>query len=231
MNLSVILPCFNERANIALSVADVNAWMNAHDIEGEIIVVDDGSLDGSWDVLQQLGERIPRLMPVRHERNRGYGTAIRTGCDAAKSAITAFMDSDRQFHANDLSRILACLPVVPFVSGIRTRRADPLNRRLNAWLYGRLARIALGVKARDLNCGMKAFRADVWRLVRPQFATGALFNAEMYCRLRTAGLPLKEVTVHHYPRPAGKQTGARLSVILKMFRELFALRRAMRKGR
>src|SRR3989344_9303533 len=102
MELSIILPCYNEEQNIAHSVRDTASWMDTRGMKGEIIVVDDGSKDASPALLETLAKEIPRLRVVRHEKNGGYGIAVRSGCDNARTEWIAFMDSDGQFHAEDL---------------------------------------------------------------------------------------------------------------------------------
>jgi hypothetical protein len=95
---------------------------------------------------------------------------------------------------------------------------------VNASLFGILTAVVLGVWVRDINCAMKVWRRSLWPRIRPTHSTGALFNAEMFYRLRLAGIPWKQVPVHHYPRLRGAQTGAKLWVIFRMFRDLLRLR-------
>ncbi len=223
VNLSIILPCYNEEQNIAASVQDVHEWMKKKNIEGEIIVVNDGSTDGTADVLQSLVQTYDNLCIVSHHPNKGYGAAVRAGCDRARSDIVAFMDSDGQFRAEDFDRLLPHLERFAFVTGRRRRRADPFMRKLNAKLFGLLTWVVLGVWVRDVNCAMKIFRRDIWQRIRPVHATGALVNAEMFLNLKKNGIAWHQVDVPHYPRKFGAQTGANLSVILKMFRELLTL--------
>lgn len=226
MRLSVVLPCLNEAENIARTIQDVEMWWQHEGIDGEIIVVDDGSTDGSREALHDLRHTRPHLKVLRHERNQGYGATLRDGCDAAEEEIIVFMDSDGQFRAKDLGRLLSHLQHVDFVAGRRTHRADPLPRILSALLYHWLIWWTLGIAAHDLNCGMKVFRHALWRRIRPARATGALFNAELFLALREQRIPWISVPVPHYPRRFGKPTGGNPAVILRMFSELRALRKA-----
>ncbi len=224
MTFSIVLPCFNEEHNIANTVLDCQAWMRREGINGEIVVVNDGSRDGSQRVLEELQADVPQLTVVRHERNRGYGAAVRSGFDAAKGDLVGFMDSDGQFKAQDFSRLLPHLERYAFVSGYRVKRADPFIRKVNSKMYNLLVRYVLRARVRDVNCAMKAFRRSIWNDIRPVVATGALVNGEIYFGLSQLGIPWKEVPVPHYPRTAGSPTGAKLSVILRMFKELWILR-------
>ncbi len=228
MQLSIALPCFNEEANLPSTIADLDTWMRTQGIEGEIIAVNDGSMDRTGAVLQDLEKTYANLRIVTHERNRGYGAAVRSGCDAATTEWVGFMDSDGQFHPEDFEKLIAVSGTSPLVVGRRRHRADPFMRKINAKCFGFLAWVVLGVWVRDVNCAMKIYRRDLWLRVRPLHATGALFTAELFARARRAGVQWQQVDVGHYPRTRGTQTGASPTVILKMFKELWMLWRSLR---
>jgi glycosyltransferase involved in cell wall biosynthesis len=169
---------------------------------------------------------MPNLKVVHHAKNQGYGAAIRSGCDLAQQTWIAFMDSDGQFRASDISRLLALTAKADYVTGFRQRRADTIQRKLNSCLYRTLVRALLGVHPTDLNCGMKLFRRSIWNTIRPVYATGALINGEMFFAMKNANIIWKETGVPHYPRAAGSPTGANLRVILRAFKELWQLKHA-----
>src|SRR6187455_2402933 len=106
LSLSLVLPCFNESLNIERTIRTTQEWFSEAQIDGEIIVTDDGSSDGSFELLQKLAQEMPNLKIVHHATNQGYGAAIRSGCDQAEKRWIAFMDSDGQFKARDISRLL-----------------------------------------------------------------------------------------------------------------------------
>ncbi|MEQ1849157.1 MAG: glycosyltransferase family 2 protein [Candidatus Peribacteraceae bacterium] len=224
MTLSLVLPCFNEEKNVRTAVLATQSWMQERSLSGEIIVVDDGSRDQTAAVLEALKNEVPTLVVLRHPENRGYGAALLTGLDQARGELMGFMDSDGQFDPKNFDRLLPLLSDASFVTGRRLHRADPLPRKLNAKLFGFLSFIFLGIWVRDINCAMKLWHRDIWAQIRPRHSTGALFNAEMFQRLRRHRIPWKQVDVDHFPRKFGAQTGAKLSVILRMFRELWELR-------
>jgi glycosyltransferase involved in cell wall biosynthesis len=228
VSLSLVLPCFNEELNIEQTIHSALDWFAAAHIDGEIIVTDDGSRDGSLALLRKLQAEMPKLKVVHHQVNQGYGAAVRSGCDQAEKTWIVFMDSDGQFHVSDIARLLAQTAQADYVTGFREKRADVFQRRINASLYSLLIRTLLGVHPCDLNCGMKLFRRSIWPAIRPIHATGALINGEMFLALKNAKIPWKEVAVPHYPRTAGKATGANLRVIVRMFTELWRLKRSRR---
>ena len=228
MELSVVLPCYNEEQNAAASVRDVWQWMQREKIDGEIIAVDDGSKDGTKRVLQDLTKAIPVLRTVLREKNGGYGIAVRAGCDSATKEWIAFMDSDRQFRADDLSKLIAFVGQYPFVTGRRRKRADPLMRKIFGKLLAMMNVVVLGLWVHDVNCGMKMFQRAIWKNIRPEYGVEKLFNTEMFLRLKVQKIPWKQVMVEHYPRRSGAQTGGSPRVIARMFLELFHLRRSLR---
>lgn len=229
MNLSIVLPCFNEEENIRQTIEDVVGWMSANDIDGEIIAVDDGSTDATEEILEELLEQHSNLCIVKHAGNKGYGYAVRSGCDEATTEWIAFMDSDGQFRAEDFNELIPHAASYDYVTGRRRKRADPLIRKVNAKLFGILIYGVLGVWIRDVNCAMKMFKKTTWETVRPTVATGALINAEVFYRLSQNKIPWKQVYVNHYPRLYGQQTGANIRVILKMFADLLRLKAQARK--
>ncbi len=227
MNLSLALPCFNEAENIKETIESVVHWMQSKNIDGEIIAVNDGSTDRTGEILEVLQQQHPQLIVIHHEKNRGYGAAVVTGCDRATKDVIAFMDSDGQFKPEDFNLLLPFLDRYSYVTGRRKHRADPLMRIINAKLFGILAYCILGIWVRDINCAMKVFRRELWSTIRPSVATGALVNAEMFYRMKRKNILWKQVDVHHYPRQFGMQTGAKLSVILRMFKELWTLKQTI----
>jgi glycosyltransferase involved in cell wall biosynthesis len=224
LSLSLVLPCFNEELNIEGTIGEVQEWFAEDQIDGQIIVTDDGSTDGSLAVLRRLQQEMPNLKVVHHETNQGYGAAVRSGCDAADKQWIAFMDSDGQFRAHDLRRLLPLIDQYDYVTGVRERRADTFQRWLNSRMYNILIRVVLGVRPSDINCGMKIFRRSIWRAIRPVYATGALINAEMFYAMKNAKITFGETLVPHYPRLAGTPTGANPRVILRAFKELWLLK-------
>lgn len=227
--VSIVLPCYNEEENIELAVQDVLSWMRKNGIQGQVIVVNDGSKDRSAEVLQKLQAKEPSLMVLTHPKNQGYGLAIRTGLDAATTDIVGFMDSDLQFHADDLSLLLPHVDEAAFVTGRRRHRADSFLRNSFGKVLGLMNLIVFGLYVRDVNCGMKIFRRDIWSKIRPVHGVEKLFNTEIFLRLKREHIPWITIDVPHYPRLLGKPTGGSVRVIARMFKELMDLRRKINK--
>jgi glycosyltransferase involved in cell wall biosynthesis len=229
--LSIVLPCYNEEANVERTVREALTWLDAAGIRGEVIGVNDGSADATGSILATLAQSDGRVRVVTHERNQGYGVAIRSGCDAAQGELISFVDSDGQFHIADLQLLLPFMDEYQLVTGRRRHRADPLPRKVFGKILGLLVFLLFGMWLRDVNCGMKVFRRTLWPTIRPVHGVEKLFNTEVFLRMKLAGIPWKTVDVPHYPRRAGNPTGASPWVIIRMFQEMWNLRMKMGKKR
>lgn len=228
VEISAVMPAYNEEANLEQSVGRMAKALETYTRGFEIIVVDDGSKDGTAAVLERLKGAHPTLRVIRHPVNRGYGAALRSGFDAARYGWVFLMDADNQFDPAEVELLLARAANADIVAGYRKHRRDPLLRRLNAWAFFTLVRLLFGRLVRDVNCAFRLTRKDL--LARMALhSEGALINTEMLVLARQLHARVVEVPVHHYPRTAGKQTGANLAVVIRAFRELLAFRAEMRK--
>ena len=217
--LSIVLPCHNERENLADVVREAAATGESCAETHEIIVVCDGSTDGTPDEAERLQSEYPTLRTVIHARNRGYGAAVWSGMKAARFEFVFFTDADGQFDVSELSRLIDALGEADGVLGYRLNRQDAAGRGLLGSLYTTLIGVVLRVHCRDMNCAFKLFRRSAIAGVSLS-STGALFNAELLARLRLRGHVFEEIGVHHYPRRHGRQSGARPDVVLRALLEL-----------
>lgn len=229
MHISVVLPCYNEAANIERTTLSVLQWFDRLGYDGEAIIVDDGSTDNSPNILQSLAARDGRVRIVTHQKNKGYGEAVKSGCDAASKEWIAFMDSDGQFSIDDLSILLSHTDQYAFVTGRRRKRADPFFRVVFGKLLGLLIFCNFGLWLRDVNCGLKMFRKDVWPRIRPAAGREKFFNAEMFLRLEKEKIPWLQVDVPHYPRKFGAPTGGTGAIIVRMMKELKEVKRMWKR--
>ena len=156
------MPAYREEANLAGTVKDMLTTLAAAGEPHHVIVVNDGSDDGTAELADRLAARYPgRVQAVHHEVNRGYGAAMRTGIAAAlestDSAWVFLTDSDGQFRAAQIPWFLAVAAQerADAVIGYRPHRADPAMRKVNAWLWTQASRVLLGVNARDVDCAYK----------------------------------------------------------------------------
>jgi len=220
--ISAVLPAFNEEVNLERTVRALVPALSGLAADYEILVVDDGSTDRTAEVARRLAEEVPSLRLLRHERNRGYGAALRTGFAAAKREWILLLDADGQFLPEELPRLVQAAAGADLVLGYRQSRADPALRRLFAAVWRLLVRALLGVTVRDTNCGFKLMRTALVAALDLQ-ASGAVISAELLVKARRRGAVMAEVAVTHLPRRWGRQTGGSLRVLLRAYLELARL--------
>jgi dolichol-phosphate mannosyltransferase len=203
IGLSLVIPAYDEAAVIEAAVREADDALGRLFVESEIIVVDDGSRDGTGEIVERLTGELPRLRLERHPVNRGYGAALRSGFEAAAFELVAFTDADCQFDLLDLGRMVPLTDRYPVVAGFRADRKDSFRRRFLSWGYNRLARTVLGTGVRDCDCALKVFRREALAELLPA-SRGFFVNTEMLTRARQLGYAVAEVPVTHRQRLGGE---------------------------
>lgn len=203
LSLSLVLPAYNEAAVIVQAVAEAEAALGQLFTDFEILVVDDGSSDATAAIVRRNLAASPHTRLLKHAENRGYGAALRTGFEAARSHLIAFTDADCQFDLLDLGNMTRLAEDVPIVAGYRHDRKDSWRRRFYSRGYNVLARAVLGTRVRDCDCALKVFRREALAKLLPE-SRGFFVNAEMLTRARLLGFELAEVPVTHRPRLGGE---------------------------
>jgi glycosyltransferase involved in cell wall biosynthesis len=216
--LSVVLPCFDEEPNVAAAVAQALAAGERCACAVEVVVVDDGSADGTRAVAQAAAAADPRVVLVAHPANRGYGAAVRSGIAASRMPWVLLTDADLQFDLQQLDRMLPLADDHDLIAGYRIARSDPVHRRLTAAAWNGLMRRTFDVPVRDVDCAFKLARGPLLRGL-PLHSAGAMVSTELYARATGAAWRIAEVGVHHRPRLAGQASGNDPRVVLRAFRE------------
>ena len=227
-SLSIVFPAYNEEENIEKVIKDALSVFPNYAKEIEIIAVNDGSQDRTGEIIDELSNKYPEVKPIHHKENRGYGAALKSGFYNAKGEYVFFTDSDNQFDLNDFKLLFPFIKDYDLVIGYRIKRQDPFYRIVNAKLYNLLIRLTFGLKVKDINCAFKVMRREIFDRIKLE-SDGALINAELLIKCLNEGFRIKEVGVRHFPCVHGKQTGAKPSVIFKMFFELFQQLRKLKK--
>ena len=225
-SLSIVLPAYNEEANVESAVEQVSAVAQRLGMDYEIILVNDGSTDRTGEIARELMGRIPNFRLVEHYPNRGYGGSLKAGFAAASKELIAFVPADKQFEFAEITRLLERLEQADIVSGYRAHRQDRFIRKVNAFGWNMVVRLLFGYLCRDIDCGFKLFRREVLDHVTV-ISDGAMIDTELLAGARARGFQIAEEPVTHLPRIAGEATGANLKVIVKAFRDLLAFRRRL----
>jgi glycosyltransferase involved in cell wall biosynthesis len=220
--LSVFLPAHNEEGNIERVVRGFCAEVQTIADDYEVIIVDDGSRDGTGAIADRMSRTDPHIKVVHHQVNRGYGGAVISGISASTQPYVVLCDGDGQFNPAELKRLTAQLEDYDVIVGRRLRRADHFIRRINGKAWTLLIRLLFGIRISDMDCGFKLFRRRFLENLELR-ARGAMITTDLMVRLAARGARICEVNVSHLPRLAGEQSGNSLKVVLRAFKELFFL--------
>ena len=225
--LSVVLPCFNEEANVSQAVRQALEAARLVSSRYEVIVVDDGSSDETAELAVRLAAIDPDVRVIVHPENCGYGTALRSGIDAARMPWVLLTDADLQFDLGQLEAFVPFTGSHDLIVGYRLMRQDSLSRRANAAAWNWLLRRMFALPVHDVDCAFKLVRRDVLQRV-DLVASGAMISTELVVKTLQNGARLKQLGVHHRPRAAGEQSGASPRVIGRAFLELAQLSGVLR---
>jgi len=222
-SISAFFPCYNDEATIASMVNLALVTIDKVGADGEVIVIDDGSSDGSPHVLKDLQAEQPRLRVITHEQNRGYGGALLSGFAAATREWVFYTDGDAQFDPAELEQLVAKAgPDVDVVQGWKIRRADNVVRRVIGRVYHRSVSLMFGLKIRDTDCDFRLIRREVLDRITLEHSSGVIC-VELVRKLQDAGARFVEVPVHHYPRLHGQSQFFTLPAVASTAKDLIAL--------
>lgn len=201
MQLSLVIPVLNESASLPQLRAEIAAMAQAESLEVEIILVDDGSTDGTWNVITALSAEDNRVRGIRLRRNFGKAAALTAGVRAARAPRVATLDGDLQDDPAELPKLLAMLEQgFDVVSGWKRIRKDPFTKVIPSRVFNAMIRWVTGVPLHDHNCGLKLYRAEVFREVRIYGELHRFIPVLAAAR----GFRVGEVEVRHRPRGHGR---------------------------
>ena len=203
-SISAVFPCYNDARTIGWVVDQAVVTMARLGVEFEVVVVNDGSVDDSAQVLQALAVKTASLRVVTHPSNRGYGGALRSGFAEATKQWIFYTDGDGQYDPAEIEVLVATAgPDVDVVQGYKANRADNATRARVGRLYHFLVSHLFGLRIRDTNCDFRLIRRGLFQQVRLTHSSGAIC-VEIVRKLQDAGARFVEVPVSHFPRRYGE---------------------------
>jgi glycosyltransferase involved in cell wall biosynthesis len=203
-SISAFFPCYNDSNTIGDLVVEAERQLQQITDDYEVIVVNDGSTDGSADVLSGLAARMPRLRVVTHERNRGYGAALRSGFAAATKDLVFYTDGDGQYDVRELPVLLMLMTDdTDFVNGIKMTRQDPAYRVHAGNAHQFVMRWSFWLPIRDVDCDFRLIRRRILADIELRSNSGSIC-VELVKHAERAGAGFREVSVHHYARKWGQ---------------------------
>jgi len=219
--LSLVVPAFNEEENLGELVAEIRAAVGPTGLEWELLLIDDGSTDGSLAAMRRLAAAEPRIRILRHKRNAGQSAALAHGFRAARGELVATLDADLQNDPADLPRLLAELDRgFDVVSGVRVERRDGFVRRASSRIANAVRNWATDESITDVGCSLKVYRAEFLRDL-PMFTGMHRFLPTL---VRWNGARVTEVPVRHRPRRHGVGKYGIGNRLFRALADLFAVR-------
>ena len=204
MDISAVIPLLNEKESLPELRSRIDKTMAAEGLSYEIIFIDDGSTDGSWDVIADFAKADPRIHGIRFRRNYGKSAALYCGFERAQGDIVVTMDADLQDAPEEIPAIRRMIldEGYDLVSGWKKHRKDnALTKNLPSKLYNATARRVTGIKLHDMNCGLKAYRKEVVKSIE---VYGEMHRYIPYLAKNAGYTKIGEMPVHHEKRKYGK---------------------------
>jgi len=202
MDLSIVIPLFNEEESLPELISWIEKSVEPMHISYEVILVDDGSRDKSWDVIESLGAKYSFVKGIKFQRNYGKSAALNEGFAAVKGDVVITMDADLQDSPDEIPELYHMIKVdgQDLVSGWKQKRHDPLSKTIPTKLYNWAARKMSGVYLHDFNCGLKAYNKNVVKSVE---VYGEMHRYIPIIANRAGFVKIKEKVVQHQARKYG----------------------------
>lgn len=223
MNISVVVPSFNEAETIPELYEWIVRVMKAHTFTYEIIFVDDGSTDSSWDIIEGLNKKDPCVRGIKFRRNYGKSPALYCGFKMAKGEVVITMDADLQDSPDEIPELYRMITEDKYdlVSGYKQKRYDPLSKTVPTKLFNATARRVSGIKnLHDFNCGLKAYRLDVVKNIE---VYGEMHRYIPYIAKSAGFSKIGEKVVHHQARKFGHTKFGGLNRFFNGYLDLLSL--------
>ncbi len=202
-DLSIVIPVYNEEQNIEPLVAWIHRALQAFEGTYEVLFIDDGSTDGTWAAIERCTRQYPNIYAIRFLRNYGKSAALSVGFAHARGRVVITMDGDLQDSPDEIIPLYRMIQEDGYdlVSGWKKKRRDPLSKRLPSRLFNFTVRLLTGIRLHDFNCGLKAYRQEVVRVLRPR---GEMHRYLPVLAYWLGFQRIGEKIVTHYPRRHGK---------------------------
>ena len=221
--LSVFFPAYNDSGTIASMVIRTVKAASELTPDFEIIVVDDGSADGTADIADELARTYPQVRAVHHPINRDYGAALQTGFRSATKELIFYTDGDAQYDPAELSLLWSKMTAdADLVNGYKISRSDPFHRIVIGRVYHHIVSLLFGLRLRDVDCDFRLMRRSIFERINLEKTSG-IICVEMMKKIQDGGFRIVEVPVHHFHRTHGQSQFFNYRRLFRVARDLMLL--------
>jgi glycosyltransferase involved in cell wall biosynthesis len=225
ISISAFFPCYNDGGTIASMIIETMVVLEEIVDDYEVIIIDDGSTDYSHDILKKLNEDYPQVRVIFHEKNRGYGGALKSGFEAASKDFIFYTDGDAQYDVRELRKLIEALgesDSVDVAQGFKLKRNDPWYRLLIGKAYQNLMKFMFGLKITDVDCDFRLLRRKIFEKVTLEKSSGVIC-LELVKKTQDAGFVFAEVPVNHFFRSYGTSQFFNFPRVFRVGLDVFGL--------
>ena len=223
MNISVILPAFNEELNIKIAIRSIVSYLQEQKLNNwEIIVVDDGSTDNTKEEVEKIINVQNNVSLKMHKLNMGYGKALQTGIKNVKFEWIFITDSDLQFFIYDLDKFIPLTNSYNFIQGIRTRRSDPFHRVILGKIYKSIVKFFFQIPVSDPECSFRLFKKNLINNSNI-ICKGPMVPVELLLEAKNNNAKFYEIDVRHQNRKLGNTNALSIKSLLFIAKDFFNL--------
>ena len=232
VSISVVMPAYNEKDNIEEAVSSALKVLKDVSDDYEIIIVDDGSIDGTNQILDTIAKQIPALRVIHHDKNYKFGRTVRDGIAAARKDLVFLTDSDNPIDMDDMKKAIPLMKEYDFVNGRRLTREPSVKRIVYTAVYNRMIQAIFRLNVGDVNFSYKMIKRGLLQKLDLR-SEGSFIDAEMLIEAKRLGARIREINIMYYPRVVGESTLASPAIIVKILYEMstYIVRRLFKSGR
>lgn len=226
-SISVFFPAYNDAGTIASMVVRAIVALRETSDDWEVIVIDDGSRDATGPILDELAGQYPRLRVIHHQKNTGYGGALKSGFAAATKDWVFYTDGDAQYDVGELKLLVAALrDGVDHVNGYKIERNDPIHRIIIGRIYQTGIKLMFGLRLKDVDCDFRLMRRSLFENFTLESNSGSIC-VELMRKIQDTDCGMAEVPVHHFHRVYGKSQFFNFPRIFRTLSNLLGLWRQL----
>lgn len=229
--VTIFIPFFNEEAVAEEVTRESVDYLETLEMDYELLLVDDGSTDGTTELVNSLENELEKVKSVIHEENRGYGNALKTGFDNASLEYVGYMDGDLQFDVNEFDKFLDAIESNDMVIGLREDRKDDFSRIFVSKFFNLIVRNIFDIDYRDIDCGIKLLKHEIVEEI--DLSTDRTVDAELIAKAERKNYSIKQIDVNHRKRGKGESEadgfiGVRAELVVTTLKEIYEIKKDLK---